>query len=304
MDAVPDETVAVLRAFNRSFTQRIGVLDESFLASGRPVGSARLLFEIGRGPVTVLDLRRRLGLDSGYVSRMLRDLERDGLARVDVDTTDGRRRTVTLTASGRRAWRDLDRRSDALAADLLSPLTTRQCDDLAEALRVADRLVRAATVAFQIVDPQSDDALGAMRAYFAELAVRFPTGFDAGDTLVADAPAMRPPTGGFVVARSDTDVVACGGVLRHDDRTGEIKRMWVDADWRGVGLGRRMLVELERQVTALGYAGVVLDTNATLTEAIAMYERAGYRSIDRYNDNPYAQRWFAKQLDGRSPVAE
>jgi ribosomal protein S18 acetylase RimI-like enzyme len=88
-------------------------------------------------------------------------------------------------------------------------------------------------------------------------------------------------------------------VQRHDGTTGEIKRMWVHPAWRGVGLGRRMLTRLEEQVAALGYRRVVLDTNDTLTEAIAMYERAGYRAVDRYNDNPDAMCWFAKSLEPR-----
>lgn len=107
---------------------------------------------------------------------------------------------------------------------------------------------------------------------------------------------MRAPTGSFVVARSDDEVVACGGVVRHDESTGEIKRMWVHADWRGVGLGRRTLAALEDEVARLGYDTIVLDTNAVLTEAIAMYGRAGYTPTDRYNDNPYAQRWFTKPV--------
>lgn len=292
--------LATLRAFNRSFTQRIGVLDDSFMASGRPVGTARLLFEIGPGGAGVLDLRRRLGLDSGYVSRMLRDLERDDLVVVAPDKGDARRRVVRLTPSGRRAWADLDRRSDDLALELLSPLSDDQQQRLAEALRTADRLIRVATITFDVVDPQSDDAIAAMTAYFDELEIRFVAGFEPGDTLVADAPAMRAPGGAFVVARSDVEVVACGGVLRHDDATGEIKRMWVHPAWRGVGLGRRTLARLEAQIRALGYKRVVLDTNDTLTEAISMYDRAGYRPIERYNDNPHARCWFDKAVDPNS----
>lgn len=292
-----DSALATLRAFNRSFTQRIGVLDDSFMASGRPVGAARLLFEIGLDGAGVLDLRRRLGLDSGYVSRMLRDLERDDLVVVAPDPDDARRRVVTLTSAGSRAWADLDRRSNDLALGLLAPLSDRQRRQLADALETADRLLRAATITFDVVDPRSDDALGAMTAYFDELAIRFTDGFDPGDTLVADAPSMREPSGAFVVARSDADVVACGGVLRHDDTTGEIKRMWVHPAWRGLGVGRRMLARLEQQIGALGYPRVVLDTNDTLTEAISMYERAGYRPTQRYNDNPYARCWFEKMLE-------
>ena len=125
---------------------------------------------------------------------------------------------------------------------------------------------------------------------------RFTDGFDPGDTLVADAPALAAPDGAFVVALSDGRPVACGGVQRIDATTAEVKRMWVDGEWRGVGLGSRMLATLERTAVELGHHRVVLDTNATHDEAIAMYGRAGYVPIERYNDNPYAQRWFARSL--------
>ena len=96
--------------------------------------------------------------------------------------------------------------------------------------------------------------------------------------------------------RSDDEVAACGGVQRIDARTGEIKRMWVDPGWRGVGLGQRLLTLLEAAAVDHGWRRVVLDTNETLSEAIRMYERAGYQPIERYNDNPYAHHWFAKDL--------
>jgi DNA-binding MarR family transcriptional regulator len=288
--------VATLRHFNRSFTQRIGVLDDSFLGSGRPLAPSRLLFEIGVEGAAVLELRARLGLDSGYLSRLLRQLEAEGLIEVRADPGDGRRRIVTLTKRGQGELRKLDRRSETLAERLVAPLSPRQQAELSAALATADRLLRAATVTFDVVDPRSDDALWAMNQYFAELDRRFPTGFDPGDTLVADAASMRAPGGTFVVAHSDGAPVACGGVKNVDAATGEIKRMWVRDDMRGSGLGKRLLEQLEHRARDLGHRRVVLDTNATLLEAIAMYERAGYSAIDRYNDNPYAGRWFAKDL--------
>ena len=291
-----DGVTQQLRRFNRSFTQRIGVLDDSFLGGGRPLGQARLLFEIGSGHAALLDLRRRLGLDSGYLSRLVRELERDGLVEVAADPDDGRRRIAVLTEAGRRAWSELDERSDELALRLIEPLTERQRDELASALASADRLLRAAAVTFEVVDPASDEAVRAMSSYFDELDERFVDGFDAGEALTGDAAAMRPQHGSFLVARSDDEVVACGGVVRHDETTGEIKRMWVHADWRGVGLGRRTLAALEQEVARLGYETIVLDTNAVLTEAIAMYRRAGYAATSRYNDNPYAQHWFTKRV--------
>lgn len=281
------EHTETLRRFNRTYTQRIGVLDESFLGTGRPLNVSRLLFEIGPAGATVRDLRDRLDLDSGYVTRLLRRLADDGLVDVEADPDDRRRRVATLTAAGRRAWRELDDRSEELAAHLVAPLTERQRDRLTEALATADLLVRAATISLREVDP--GDALGreAAARYFAELDRRFPHGFDPGEP---------DHEGRFLLATSSGSPVAYGGVRRLSAETGEIKRMWVDDAWRGAGLGSRMLRELEGLARRLGHTRVVLDTNGTLTEAIEMYGRAGYTPIERYNDNPYAEAWFEKAL--------
>ena len=291
------DQIEIVRQFNRTYTPRIGALDDSFLGSRLPLAAARLLFEIGPDGAGVLDLRRRLGLDSGYLSRLLRRLEDAKLVTVGHDPHDRRRRRCRLTPSGRHRWAQLDRRSDEVAEQLLAALTPGQRVRLTEALATADRLLRTAAITFESVDPAGAAATAAMRAYFAELDARFPRGFDPGDALGAGAAAMAAPHGVFVVAVAhDGTVAACGGVQRFDRDTAEIKRMWVDPDWRGTGLGRRMLTELEQHVVRLGYPRVVLDTNATLTEAIAMYTGAGYQPVERYNDNPYAERWFAKRL--------
>ena len=278
---------AVLRRFNRTYTQRIGVLEESFLGTGRPLGVSRLLFEIGPDGAGVRDLRERLDLDSGYLTRLLRRLEDDGLVAVRPDPADRRRRVATLTSRGRTAWRQLDDRSEELADRLLAPLTPRQRARLGEALATADLLVRAATIHLREVPPTDPAAVDAAGRYFAELDRRFPRGFDPGEPDHA---------GTFLLATSGGEPVAYGGVRAISAEVGEVKRMWVHQDWRGAGLGARMLRELEALAARMGHTRVVLDTNGTLTEAIAMYERAGYRPIERYNDNPYAEAWFAKDL--------
>src|SRR5919205_80726 len=129
----PSPHSETLRRFNRTYTQRIGALDESFLGTGRPLNVSRLLFEIGPDGATVRDLRERLDLDSGYLTRLLRRLADDGLVDVRPDHGDRRRRLVTLTRRGRAAWRRLDERSESLARDLVAPLTGRQRDRLTEA---------------------------------------------------------------------------------------------------------------------------------------------------------------------------
>jgi len=294
------DPVTVVRRFNRSYTQRIGVLEDSFLGMGMPLGPARLLFEIGSGPaagqapLTTQTLRERLGLDSGYLSRLLRRLERDGLVAVVPDPGDHRRRQVTLTEAGQRRWKELERRSDDQARRIVEPLTPRQRERLVRALAEADLLVRAATVTFEPVDPAAPVARDVVGRYFAEIGRRF--GFDASGEAEKDTKLLVPPAGVFVVAVSDGDPVACGGVQTIEPDTGELKRMWVRDDWRGAGLGTRLLRHLEDQARALGHGTVRLDTNAALAEAIGMYDRAGYQAIDRYNDNPWATHFFEKRL--------
>lgn len=280
-----DPHTATLRRFNRTYTQRIGALDESFLGTGRPLNVSRLLFEIGPDGATVRELRDRLDLDSGYVTRLLRRLTDDGLVDVHPDPADRRRRVATLTRAGERSWRELDDRSEELASRLVAPLTARQRDRLTAALGTADLLVRAATIHLREVDPTDPVAREAAGRYFAELDRRFPGGFDPGEP---------DHEGTYLLATSAGRPVAYGGVRAIDPETAEIKRMWVDDAWRGAGLGSRMLRELEALAVRLGHARVVLDTNKTLLEAIAMYERAGYTPIERYNDNPYAEAWFEK----------
>ena len=294
---MPDP-VAVVRRFNRSYTQRIGVLEDSFLGLGMPLGPARLLFEIGTaletgaGAPTTQALRERLGLDSGYLSRLLRTLEKDGLIDVVPDPDDGRRRRVALTAQGSDRWRELERRSDERARLLVDPLSDRQRARLAAALAEADLLVRAATVTFESVNPADPVATAAVDRYFSEIGRRF--GFDPAGETDKDAKYLVPPTGFFVVAISDGAPVACGGVQTIAAGVGELKRMWVHDDWRGAGLGSRLLRQLEDRARALGHRTLRLDTNGALTEAIGMYERAGYRVIERYNDNPWATHFFEK----------
>lgn len=288
----------VLRRFNRTYTQRIGVLDESFLGTGRPLAVSRLLFEVGSaGTVGVRELRELLDLDSGHLSRMLRRLEDEGLVATVVDRADRRRRLVELTPAGRDAYDDLERRSEERAGTLVAPLTTRQQERLATALATADLLVRAATVRLREVASDDPAAREATRRYFAELDERFPGGFDPG------GPDRPEPGATYVVATSDGAPVAHGGIRplpAAGEGTAEIKRMWVDGAWRGAGLGARMLRHLEDLARAQGCTRVVLDTNGALLEAIAMYERSGYDRIERYNDNPYAEAYFAKSLSSTS----
>lgn len=291
------QVVETVRRFNRTYTKRIGVLQDSFLGTGYSLGAARVLFEIGDGGAAVLDLRARLGLDSGYLSRLLRELEASGAIEVGADPVDRRRRVARLTAQGRRKRAQIDERNQLMVTSLISELSPRLRAELESALSRAEHLVRLASIRFDVVDAGDPEAQRAVSQYFAEIDERFPNGFQAWDALQGDVPAYAASAGGaFVLARSDDTVVGCGGVVRIDAQTGEIKRMWVHRDWRGGGIAWRLLATIETIAREAGYRRVVLDTNPTLVEAIAMYERAGYLPIARYNDNPYAGCWFEKAI--------
>jgi len=293
-------TTAVLRRFNRTYTKRIGVLEESFLGTGRPLAVSRLLFEIGAADgATVRDLRERLDLDSGHLSRMLRRLEKEGLVATTTDPADQRRRLVRLTDAGWTARQELDDRSEELAARIVAPLTDRQRERLTDALATADLLVRAATVRLREVS--STDPLGraALGHYLDEIDARFPTGYQVEGPVAA---AASGPGSTYVLATSDGEPVAYGGIRPApavDAHTIEVKRMWVHPDWRGAGLGSRMLRHLESLACEQGGKRLVLDTNGVLTEAIAMYERSGYRRVERYpGSDPHATHFFEKLIGG------
>jgi DNA-binding MarR family transcriptional regulator/GNAT superfamily N-acetyltransferase len=292
-----DQTlVEQVRRFNRTVTQRVGALDDHYLARDRPLGEARVLWEIGEGGCELRALRTRLDLDSGYLSRLLRSLEADGLIRVGPSDTDRRVRTARLTKKGADERALLDRRSDALARSLLEPLSDTQRRRLVSAMADVERLLTAALVEIGAIDPAHPSARHCLAQYFAELDRRFDAGFDLSRSLPADLDEMRPPAGVFVVAALRGQPIGCGALKLHGREPAELKRMWVDPTARGLGVGRRLLADLEARAAASGARAVRLETNASLTEAIALYRSSGYREVDAFNDERYADHWFEKRL--------
>ena len=289
--------VAAVRSFNRTVAQRVGALTGRHLNRGRPDGEARVLSEIGTSGIDVRTLRGRLRLDSAYVSRLLRSLEAAGLVGLAPNEADRRVRTAQLTPKGRAELAAMDRRGDELARSTLSALTPTQGRRLVAAMAEVERLLTAAAVDISQVDPDDPSAQRCLTAYYAELDRRFATGFDpmAGGPVISDE--MRPPSGLFLVATLGDAPVGSGVLRFHGDGSTEIKRLWVAMDVRGLGLGRRLLSELEDRAVRHGSDTVRLDTNRSLEEAIAMYRRGGYREVAAFNDNPYADHWFEKHLD-------
>ena len=288
--------VEQVRRFNRTVTQRVGALDDHFAGRDRPLGEARVLLEVGADGSEVRALRARLGLDSGHLRRLVRSLEAAGLITVTPGEHDQRVRVARATPAGLAELQELDRRSDALAASLLEPLTTSQRERLTAAMRDVERLLTAAMVEIVAVDPEHPDARQCLRSYFAELERRSGAPFDPLVGSTAEPHELRPPAGEMVIAYLRDEAVGCGALKHFDGAVTDIKRMWLADAARGLGLGRLLLETLEQRAARAGARTVRLETSGLLVEAVALYRSAGYREVPAFNDEPFAHHWFAKQL--------
>ncbi|MTD99124.1 GNAT family N-acetyltransferase [Paracoccus sp. YIM 132242] len=150
-------------------------------------------------------------------------------------------------------------------------------------------------------DPRDAAARDCLRQYYDELARRFPQGFDVSLSRDPEADDMVPPRGVFLIAWSGDLPIGCAGLKGLGRGEAEVKRVWVAPAARGHGLSRRLMDEIEARAVDLGIHRLMLDTNSTLAEAVALYRKTGWTRIDRFNDDPYPDMFFEKQLQMRRP---
>jgi DNA-binding MarR family transcriptional regulator len=289
--------IAEVRRFHRLVTKRAGALEDHFLGRDRPLGESRVLYEIGTRGADLRELRARLELDSGYLSRLVQSLVARGLVALRPASGDERVRRAELTAEGFAELEEMNRRSDEAAEAILAPLSAEQRERLVGAMAEVQRLLRAAGARIERVDPGASEARWCVAQYFAELDRVFEGGFDASQSIPADDSELVPPRGAFLVATVEGEAVACGAVKTIAPGVGSLKRMWVADSARGLGLGRRMLAALEDEARTLGLTTLRLETNRSLTAAIRLYRSAGYVEVPPFNADPYAHHWFEKRLD-------
>jgi GNAT superfamily N-acetyltransferase len=161
----------------------------------------------------------------------------------------------------------------------------------------AETLLPDAAIQIAPEPADSADALFCLAAYFRELAQRFDSGFDPAASISATPAEMTPPAGVLLLARLDDRPIGCAALKVKSGGIGEVKRMWVAPETRGLGLGRRLLKAVEAQASGFGLAELRLETNRTLREAQALYRSAGYAEVEAFNDEAYAHHWFVKRLD-------
>lgn len=288
------DPVSRVRRFNRAVTSEVGALDISFLGRGRPLGAARVLNAIGRGRADVGELRDYLGLDSGLMSRFLRSLEDEGLIKTVPHPDDARRRVAKLTREGRREFNAYEAMSNAQAEALLARHARPEV--LLAAMDMIASAFGRSRITITQADPRAEEARYCLGEYYGELSRRFKSGFDVSLSRDPDATDMMPPRGAFFVAMSDGEPLGCVGLKGTGGELAEIKRLWVAPPARGLGLGRRLMDTAEDAARELSIKILRLDTNSALAEALELYRRAGWAEIDRFNDDPYPDRFFEKRL--------
>lgn len=293
-----ESPVAKVRRFNRTLTQRIGVLQQSYLSRGRPLGEARLLYEIGDQGADLRTLRDRLSLDSGYLSRLLRSLERQGLVEAVTNSADARRRKVRLTAAGNVERQVYDSLADAFAETLLNALPPEGQERLVSAMADVERLMSASAMKISVERPDSEAAIRCSAHYFGELAQRFEGGFDQVAYLSrSPATDYQPPSGYFLIAWLDAEPVGCGA-LKIYHGTGEIRRVWTAPAARGLGVARSILRKIEGLAADAGASALRLSTNRALEEAQGLYRASGFQEVAPFDDDPFSHHWFEKALEG------
>lgn len=269
------------------------MLADAYPGRARPLGAARVLCEIGSG-TSLRELRTRLGLDAGYLSRIVRALEDEGLVRLSAHPEDGRLRVARLTAAGETELEEQHRRANVAAESLLDALDDEQRAELVTALGTAQRLLRLAAVNVEAVDPESPDARACLAGYVAELRRRFAEGFDEADLVRPQD--VRGKAGTFLVASEDGVAIGCGALRVLEPGVGEIRTLWVAPGARGLGIGRTLVNRLEREAARRGVEIVRLGTHPALTEAVQMYLTSGYAEISPYAPDAHGQHFFEKRL--------
>jgi len=288
------DAVSRVRRFNRAVTSEVGALDTSFLGRGRPLGAARVLNAIGHGRIDVAELRDYLGLDSGLMSRLLRSLEDEGLIRTMAHPDDARRRIAKLTRTGRHEFNAYEAISNSQAELLLG--RHNKPEALLAAMDIIASAFGRSRISIEESDPRGDAARYCLGEYYSELSRRFKGGFEVRLSRDPDATDMMSPRGAFFVAMSDGLPLGCVGLKGTGSELAEIKRLWVAPSARGLGVGRRLMHAAENAARNLSVRIVRLDTNSALGEALHLYRSTGWTEIDRFNDDPYPDLFFEKQL--------
>lgn len=298
-----------MRRFNRFYTRRIGALDREHLHSPFSLTEVRVLYELahwtrtGSAPPAASDVGRALGLDAGYLSRMLRDLEQRGLVERTQSPSDGRQSHLRLTDAGRDTFAELDARASSAVAEHLAALADGEQRRLVDAMRTVETLLHpakdnataAAATTYVIRPPHAGD-LGWVVARHGALYAEEHRWDERFEALVARIVAdfvehFDPPRERCWIAERNGENVGSVFLVRHPERPGvaKLRLLLVEPSARGLGVGRRLVDECSRFARLAGYQTITLWTNSVLTSARRIYEAVGYRLVDETPHQSFGQ---------------
>jgi DNA-binding MarR family transcriptional regulator/GNAT superfamily N-acetyltransferase len=285
------DTVAQVRRFNRFYTRLVGALDEGHLRSSFSLAETRVLYEIAQshGPGAT-DLGRRLGLDPGYLSRILRGFERRGLVERHRSADDARRNHLSLTDKGRATFDDLNTRASEVIAALLQPLPPGEQQKLLDSMCTIESLLDAPPVpSLQSLVTLRPHRAGDMGWIVHRQAILYAQeyGWDERyealiSRIVADfIERFDPKRERCWIAERRNEIVGSVFLIKHPERAGvaQLRLLYVEPSARGLGIGRRLVRECTEFARQAGYKAITLWTNSVLTSARKIYEAEGYRLV-------------------------
>jgi DNA-binding MarR family transcriptional regulator/N-acetylglutamate synthase-like GNAT family acetyltransferase len=282
-----DGRVGSVRRFNRFWTRQIGVLREEYLESPFSLTEVRVLYELAnRGESTASELGEELGLDAGYLSRILRGFEKYDLIHKRPSETDGRRRLLRLTERGREAFAPLDARSRSEIGAVLGGMSIARQERLVKAMRAIERLLscRPDPVVPYLLRPHRPGDMGWVVHRHGVLYAREYGWDERFEALVAEIVARfiqqyDPRLERCWIAERDGEIVGCVFLVRETQEMAKLRLLLVEPEARGLGIGRRLVEECIRFARQAGYLKITLWTNDVLTSARHIYEGMGFRLV-------------------------
>ena len=296
-----DDAIAEIRRFNRFYTRQIGALHEHLLDSAFSLTEVRILYELAhRSGLTASDLCRELGLDAGYLSRVIAGFEKKGLVEKTRSPADGRIAQLDLTEAGRATFQPLEDASQSEVVAKLEKLSVPEQKQLVGAMGEIESLLRdERTPGYILRDPQPGDMGWIIHRQGALYAQEYgwSTEFEAlvAEIIVKYMRDYDPASDRCWIAEKDGKVVGSVFLVRHDATTAKLRLLYVEPSARGLGIGRRLVEECMRHARLQGYTRMVLWTNAGLDAARHIYEKAGFALIEEEQHHS-----FGKDLIGQT----
>jgi DNA-binding MarR family transcriptional regulator/GNAT superfamily N-acetyltransferase len=280
-----DRRVGVVRRFNRFWTRQIGVLREGYLESEFSLTEARVLYELAnREETTASELGEELGLDAGYLSRVLRGFEKRALIHKSPSEADGRRRLIRLTERGREVFAPLDARSRADIGAMLGGMSTEEQERLVGAMRTIEGLLGARPEVPYLLRPHGAGDMGWVVYRHGVLYAREYGWDERFEALVAEIVAKfiqhyDPKLERCWIAEREGEIVGSVFLVKQTEEIAKLRLLLVEPKARGLGIGSRLVEECIRFARQAGYRKITLWTNDVLYSARRIYQGMGFRLV-------------------------